>query len=119
MRRLIDDALENRSVKNLFLFRVACAECGKEFGNKPVRFSGADQPPSEHMKVLYEEEMLAARQAAVHSTVGQLNYCPVCERLVCDQCFMICEDRDMCRRCAAELKKQGRPVAPKLFNILP
>lgn len=123
MRRLIDGAMENRSVKDVFLFRVACAECGREYGNKPVRFSKADQPVSEHEKAicdaLYKAEMQAARETAVHSAVGQLNYCTVCGRLVCDQCFMICEDSDMCRSCAAKLREQGRPVVPKLFGILP
>lgn len=40
-----------------------------------------------------------------------MNYCPVCKRLVCNQCFLICDDLDMCRQCAAALEQKGQPVA--------
>ena len=40
-----------------------------------------------------------------------MNYCPVCKRLVCNQCFLICDDLDMCRQCATALEQKGQPVA--------
>ena len=36
--------------------------------------------------------------------------CPICRRLICDSCFLICEEMDMCRACAKRLKEDGEPV---------
>ena len=37
--------------------------------------------------------------------------CPVCGRLVCDRCFLICEDLDLCTACAEALQVRGDVVA--------
>ena len=37
--------------------------------------------------------------------------CPVCGRLVCDRCFLICEDLDLCIACAKTLQVRGNVVA--------
>ena len=34
------------------------------------------------------------------------------KRLVCDACFLICDEMDLCRECAARMKEPGEPVAP-------
>ena len=36
--------------------------------------------------------------------------CPICKRLVCDHCFLICDDLDMCVQCAAKLNEKGTVV---------
>ena len=41
--------------------------------------------------------------------------CPVCGRLVCDRCFLICEDLDMCIACAKTLQVRGDIVAGEAF----
>ena len=124
MKKLIDYVLENRSTKEEFVFRVSCASCGAEFGNKPVRFSKANTIPSSQSKqiiyeALYEQELEAARQMAIRNAAEHLNYCPICKKLVCNQCFMICEDIDMCIRCAAELQEFGKPVLSSVITVLP
>ena len=40
----------------------------------------------------------------------RLNDCPICKRLVCSRCFLICDDLDMCKQCAAHLEETGSPV---------
>ena len=124
MKKLIDYVLENRSTKEEFVFRVSCASCGAEFGNKPVRFSKADTIPSSQSKqiiyeALYEQELEDTRQTAIRNAAEHLNYCPICKKLVCNQCFMICEDIDMCIRCAAELQEFGKPVLSSVITVLP
>ena len=124
MKKLIDYVLENRSTKEEFVFRVSCASCGAEFGNRPTRFSKADTIPSSQSKqiiyeALYEQELEAARQMAIRNAAEHLNYCPICKKLVCNQCFMICEDIDMCVRCAAELQEFGKPVLSSVITVLP
>ena len=115
MKALVEAILENLSTKEVFLFRVACASCGAEYGNKPKRFSKADVAATNQSKqiildALYEQEFRSARQTAIRSAAEDMNYCPICKRLVCNQCFLICDDLDMCRQCAAALEQTGVPV---------
>ena len=124
MKKLVEAVLENLSTKEVLLFRVTCRSCGTEYGNKPIRFSKAELPATTQSKqiiyeALYEQELEAARQMAIRNAAEHLNYCPICKKLVCNQCFMICEDIDMCIRCAAELQEFGKPVLSSVITVLP
>lgn len=116
MKKLVELELEDLSSKEVFLFRVACGNCGSAYGNRPIWFSKASVTPETKNKqiifdALYEQELQAARQIAVRNAAEQMNYCPICRRLVCNQCFLICDDLDMCRQCAANLEQEGKPVS--------
>ena len=115
MKQLVEMLLENLSTREVFLFRIACGACGTEYGGKKMRFSKAGiQPSSEGKKIIfdacYEQEFRTARQAAIRDAAENLNYCPICKRLVCNRCFLICDDLDMCKQCAAHLEEAGSPV---------
>ena len=115
MKKLVEAVLENLSTKEVFLFRVTCRSCGTEYGNKPIRFSKLETPPTTQSRkifydALYEQEFKEARRVAIRNAAEHMNYCPICKRLVCNQCFLICDDLDMCRQCAADLEQQGKPV---------
>ena len=115
MKKLVELFLENLSTRDVFLFRIACGACGTEFANKPQRFSKAGlEPQTEGKKVIfdavYEQEFRAARQSAIRDAAENLNYCPICKRLVCDRCFLLGEDIDLCTDCAAFLQEHGEPV---------
>lgn len=123
MRKLIAAALENLSSKEVFLFRVLCGNCGSSYGNRPIRFSKADLVPAAQNKqilydALYEQEFGMARQIAIRNAAEQMNYCPVCRRLVCNRCFLICADLDLCRQCAEDLGQQGKPVAIGYLKVI-
>lgn len=123
MRKLVETAIENVSTKEIFLFRIFCASCGMEYGNKPMRFTKAGISPGTPGKqiifdALYEQELRDARNIAISSAAEHMNYCPICKRLVCNQCFLICDDLDMCKQCAAELQQQGQPVAPHVIEAV-
>ena len=115
MKQLVEAALENLSTKEVFLFRVICGICGHEYGNRPTRFSKSEIPVTTPSKkiiydALYEQEFRDARRAAVRNAAEHMNFCPICKRLICNQCFLICDDLDMCKQCAADLEQQGNPV---------
>ena len=51
-----------------------------------------------------------AFQKALNQAKEIFNICPICKRLVCDHCFLICDDLDMCVQCAAKLNEKGTVV---------
>jgi hypothetical protein len=51
-----------------------------------------------------ENEHIAAYERANREILSNFNRCPVCERIVCDDCFRI-DESDMCFECLA--KKKG------------
>ena len=123
MKKLVDMLLENLSTREIFLFRIACSACGTAYGGKQVRFSKADIiPKTEGKKIIfeacYEQEFRDARASAVREAAEQLNLCPVCKRLVCNRCFLICDDLDMCRQCAVSLEETGSPVENLVFEAV-
>ena len=123
MKQLVELVLENLSTREYFLFRVLCGECETAYGNKTQRFSKAGaQPQTESKKViydaLYEQEFKSARLSAIREAAEHLNYCPICKRLVCNRCFLICEDLDMCKQCAAQLEETGSPVLTDVLEAV-
>ena len=122
MKKLIELMLENLSTKDVFRFHIACGACGKEYGNKPIRFSKAEVIPQTPKKaalyeILYAQELQTARLSAVRDAAEHLNYCPICKRLVCNRCFLICEDLDMCKQCASAMEETGTPVVSDVLEI--
>ena len=73
------------------------------------------KPETEGMRAvfrtLYERERGAARKKAAAEALEIFSQCPVCDRLVCDRCFLICEDLDLCTACAKALQVRGDVVA--------
>ena len=63
-------------------------------------------------EVLYQREKERALQAARKEARERFSQCPICRRLVCDSCFLICDEMDLCRECAGRMKESGEPVAP-------
>lgn len=120
MKRVMKEAMGDCSTTGEFRFLVRCQECGRTWHSSPVRFSKAGaEPETEGMRTifhaLYEQEREAAREKAAAEASEIFSRCPVCGRLVCDRCFLICEDLDLCMparkryRCAATLWQKRRP----------
>lgn len=115
MRHIIKELLMDRSAPDCFQFSMHCAECGKEWKSTSVPFSKAGiRPQTEGKQIifdaLYRQEKEAAFRGAIEEAVNGFNQCPICRRLVCDYCFLICDDLDLCTSCAARLQEHGEPV---------
>ena len=100
MKRVVKEAMGDCSTVEEFRFLVRCQECGGIWHSSSIRFSKAGaEPEPEGMRTifrtLYEREREAAREKAAAEAAEIFNYCPVCGRLVCDRCFLICEDLDL------------------------
>ncbi len=120
MKKMVEMLLEDLSTEDIFRFGISCSACGAEYANKPFRYSKAGQAADTEAKkvifqAVYEQEFRFARQMAIRDAAQHMNYCPICKRLVCNRCFMICEDLDMCRDCASALEQQGSPVEPEII----
>lgn len=121
MKRVVKEAMGDCSTVEEFRFLVRCQECGGIWHSSPIRFSKAGaEPESEGMRTilrtLYEREREAAREKAAAEAAEFFNYCPVCGRLVCDRCFLICEDLDLCIACAKALQVRGDVVAGEISD---
>ena len=65
-------------------------------------------------ETLYQREHMQSMDHAVSEAVHHFNSCPVCGRLVCNYCFVICDDLDLCRACASNLQETGESVLDRL-----
>ena len=124
MKRIMKESMGDCSTLEEFRFLVRCGECGRTWRSTPVRFSKAGvEPKTEARQVifraLYAREREAARERAAAEVPEIFNRCPVCGRLVCDRCFLICEDLDMCTSCAGTLEVHGDIVAGSAASSQP
>lgn len=116
MTDIIRKNLRNHSDERQFRFSLSCTVCGKTWYSTPVMFSKAGKTPASDSKAIvyqamYQREFSQAVTKAVEEAKGYFNFCPVCKSLVCDNCFVICDDIDMCVDCARELGETGEVVA--------
>lgn len=116
VKQVIREHLIDCSGPEQFVFSLICPECGKVWQSTPAGFSKAGEEPQTESKLvifylLYERERQRAFERAVEEAVHFFNLCPLCERLVCNDCFLICQEIDMCRRCAERLQEMGEQVS--------
>lgn len=116
VKRVIREHLIDCSNRERFVFSLICPECGKVWQSTPVKFSKAGEEVQTESKqviyyLLYEREKQRAFFRAVDEAVHNFNLCPLCERLVCNDCFLICQDIDICTRCAEQLNETGEQVS--------
>ena len=123
MKSLVEKAIKDLSTRENFLFQIGCDCCGREYHSKPRIFSKTGITPTTREKqiifdAVYEMEHSPSRRIAVQEMAEHFNYCPVCKRLVCNYCFLICEDIDLCKDCAKTLQENGIPVMTELLDVV-
>ncbi len=122
MSQEIRKRMKDCSTDSEFRFKILCSSCGSWHHSKPIPFSYAEAMAKESGKkakydALYRREWQAALDNAVKDAVNQFSICPICHGAVCDKCFMICDEIDMCRNCAGKLNEHGTPVLSGVANM--
>ena len=115
VRNNLSEILRDCSDEAQFRFAVTCEACGRVWQSRARAFSKARIPPATEGKkvvyaALYRREQQAAKEAALREAASHFSRCPICRRWVCDGCFLLCEDLDMCRSCAERLEETGSAV---------
>ena len=118
MSYVAKEYLTDCSTPDEFCFSLRCAECGEVWKSAPVKFSKSGvMPASSGKRIVYDTLYRREKETAMNRAAGELravfNECPICRRAVCDHCFFICEELDMCASCAHKLQERGEPVAIK------
>ena len=115
MKHVFSTQLIDCSDREKFCFSLICKECGSEWKSTPIRFSKAGEKPLTEAKriiteALYQRELAQAKEHALCEAIQHFNICPLCRGMVCNYCFIICDDLDMCRSCATSLEETGEVV---------
>ena len=121
MRRTTKAFIKDTSTGEKFQFSLRCAVCGSLWKSRPAYLSKAEVPPENEGKrvifqTLYQRELENAWERAVTEVLERFSRCPICKRLVCDRCFLLGEDIDLCADCAVRLQENGEPVAHLLVE---
>ena len=108
----LTEQMTDQSTERSLQFSVRCEECGRIWKSTPVAFSkSAASLATADKKVIYEtllgREVARAKRLAIGEAQQLFSICPVCGRVICDACFRVCENVDMCRACAEKLGEDG------------
>jgi len=112
----LEKHIKDSSSEKQFQFSFCCQLCGGEWRSRMIPFSRAGSAPASDEKkvvfqVMYQREYEKAKKHSLNDAKDSFNICPICGRLVCDSCFMICDDVDMCTECSERLKEAGKRVS--------
>ena len=116
MKQIIREHINDNSTPEVFSFSLHCDVCGEQWQSTPVQFTKAGKvPPTESKRTiyqaLYQREHDQALMRALEEAAHHFNRCPLCGRLTCNDCFLICDELDMCRTCAEHLEETGEPIS--------
>ena len=117
-RKLVNQ-LKDCSTDKKFQFLIVCEECRTVWKSRKISFSEARILPKSKEKkniyaVLYQREKEEVKLKALVEAQKVFSLCPICNKWVCDECFMICEELDMCKECAVKLNETGSVVNEKV-----
>ena len=115
MNKILPKVLIDCSTESKLSFGLLCPECKQIRFRREKRFSKAGIVPQSEGKrriyqVLYQREWEALREETTKEIRQSFNLCPICQRMVCDNCFLMCQELDMCKSCAQALEEEGKSV---------
>ncbi len=115
---ILERDLQDKSTRVSFKYSIRCQCCGAEFASQPIPFSYQDEIAADAgrrmvLDVLRRREQVEARRQALTALSNSISICSICDRCICDECFLICQDIDLCRDCAEILGISGENVTPR------
>ena len=107
MLKTITKNYRDRSTDGFFKFSFYCDRCGKEWTSEEYPFvHGFGEKLSENEKrakeILWRSDHDAAFERANLEARLRFNVCKICMEAVCDECFAMEEDEEICINCAEE-----------------
>ena len=88
--------MTDESEGGVYRFTFCCDICGSPWQSNPFHSDLEGTPDSR----IRESEYNAAYERANREAMNWFSRCPVCKRFLCDKCFRILEEQDMCVECA-------------------
>ncbi len=115
MERDLVKSLEDCSTEDEIQFQISCMCCNNIWKSSKRSFNlNMKEPIDDKQKIIYkavyEREKGFVQERAGKEVYKDFNYCLVCKRWVCDKCFLICEELDICKECAERLEEKGVSV---------
>lgn len=94
-KKMTDD-----STDKAFMFTFYCDLCGRPWKSVPVSsLTPAREHSGKNAECAWRQERDAAYERANLEAIQHFNRCPRCRRWICDDCFLLLDEGDMCREC--------------------
>jgi hypothetical protein len=101
MLKPITMKMTDESEGDVYCFTFYCDICGSP--NQSVTYESDMEARYPNTR---ESEHIAAFERANLEALNWFSRCPICRRVVCDKCFCILDESDMCKECAELRNKQ-------------
>jgi hypothetical protein len=98
LRDLITKKVTDELEGNTYRFTFYCDICGQPWHS--VDYTGSGDAGDK------ERDHSAAFERAKIESRTNFNYCVSCERAVCDRCFRVLPDRDICKECSGGMGRE-------------
>ncbi len=107
MLKTITKKIRDRSTDRFFKFSFCCDRCEKEWTSEeyPFEHGFTDEMTDDERRakeILWRIDHDAAFERANLEARLRFNYCTCCKGIVCDECFAMEEEDDLCHGCASQ-----------------
>lgn len=114
MRDVIKAKIKSTSIDGQITNYIECELCGKKISCRSISSPESQKDLSKEQQIIrnamFERDKERELSALVRKTTETFSLCPICHKLVCDDCFCVCDDLDMCQECADRLQAKGSVV---------
>lgn len=120
MKEVIKTKIKSASSNGTIIYRVECDACNRLISSRPVTSSDSQKDLSKEQQIIhaamFERDKERELTALVRKATEIFSLCPICHKLICDDCFLVCDDLDMCKDCASKLQAKGSVVAERAIT---
>jgi len=101
MLKPVTARMTDESEGNIYRFTFYCDLCGAPRQSETYESRVAEDAGTDSCERITDHH--AAYERANFEALHYFNRCPVCKRMVCDDCYNILDKTDMCKKCAEAL----------------